>query len=177
MKSRNIFPYWLSNNNYKSMVEVGVFQGDFSFHVLKNWPGSMVLVDSWRHFENDYNDNANLSDEDHEKNYQIVLNRFKIFFDRTKVVRDLSVEAAKLFPDKEFDVVYLDANHSYKSVTEELNAWLPKIKKGGCMSGHDYLDGHLNCGMFGVRRAVKDFFGREPNIITHEPMPTWIYYI
>lgn len=178
MKTRAYFPVWLSMNGYENMAEIGVLQGAFSEHILKHWQGSMVLVDSWRHFEEDeYVDMNNLSDEDHEKNYQIVLEIAKKYPDRTQVVRDLSTEAAKLFPDRHFDAVYLDANHSYHGLMSDLKSWVRKVKKDGAVSGHDYIDGHVGVGVFNVRTALKDFFGREPNLITHEAFPTWVYYL
>ena len=116
MKTRSHFPLWLSINGYKNMAEVGVFRGSFSSHILKHWTGNMVLIDSWCHFKENYDDFANLNDEDHEKNYQLVLNMVKNFPDRATVVRGLSLEAAESFPDGYFDVVYLDSNHSYNHV-------------------------------------------------------------
>ena len=51
------------------------------------------------------------------------------------------------------DFVFLDADHSYESVTEDLNAWFPKLKKDAIFAGHDY-----NNPLFGVREAVENFF-------------------
>lgn len=44
-----------------------------------------------------------------------------------------SVEAAKLFRNKYFDFVYLDAN--YDEIEADVQAWLPKVKKGGVIGG------------------------------------------
>jgi hypothetical protein len=53
-------------------------------------------------------------------------------------IRSTSVDAAKLYKDNSLDFVFIDAEHSYESVREDIDAWLPKIKKGGIISGHDY---------------------------------------
>ena len=66
-----------------------------------------------------------------------------------------STVAAERFD--ELDFVFLDAAHDYQSVLADLQAWWPRIKKGGVLAGHDY-DG----AMFpGVKRAVEAFFGRD----------------
>lgn len=48
-----------------------------------------------------------------------------------------SVAAAAAFPDRSFDCVYIDGSHDFDSVVADLRAWLPKIKSGGLLAGHD----------------------------------------
>ena len=68
-----------------------------------------------------------------------------------------SIVAAQEFEDASLDFVFIDANHDYEYVKEDILAWLPKIKKGGVMAGHDY---HLNTIDFpGVYKAVHEIFG------------------
>lgn len=55
----------------------------------------------------------------------------------TLIVAD-SLAASKLFADASLDWVHLDARHDYASVQSDIRAWLPKIKKGGWLSGDDY---------------------------------------
>lgn len=49
-----------------------------------------------------------------------------------------SVAAAELFADGSFDWVHIDARHDYDSVVADINAWVPKVKAGGWLSGDDY---------------------------------------
>ena len=46
---------------------------------------------------------------------------------------------ATQYPDDFFDYVYVDARHDYKGVTQDLDAWWPKLKAGGIFSGHEYV--------------------------------------
>ena len=54
------------------------------------------------------------------------------------IIDDWSVSAAKQFTDRSLDFVYIDADHSYESCLADINAWHPKIRVGGILSGHDY---------------------------------------
>ena len=71
-----------------------------------------------------------------------------------------SVEAAKRFEAESVDFVYIDANHSYAFVKEDIQAWLPKVKKGGIIGGHDYDWEDKEHDMeLAVKRAVDEAFG------------------
>ena len=60
------------------------------------------------------------------------------FGDRIVLMISDSVSAARLFPDAAFEWVHLDARHDYASVKADIEAWLPKVKPGGWLSGDDY---------------------------------------
>jgi hypothetical protein len=51
-----------------------------------------------------------------------------------------SVNASRLFRDASLDWVHLDARHDYVNVKNDIEAWLPKVKSGGWLSGDDYDD-------------------------------------
>ncbi|HEV7682567.1 MAG TPA: class I SAM-dependent methyltransferase [Pyrinomonadaceae bacterium] len=55
----------------------------------------------------------------------------------TLIIAD-SLRASGLFPDASVDWVHLDARHDYDSVRKDIQAWLPKLKHGGWLSGDDY---------------------------------------
>ena len=74
--------------------------------------------------------------------------------DRVEFVHSTSVAAAEMFPDKMFDLVFVDADHSARAVFADLEAWEPKVKPGGVLSGHDY-GSHNHPG---VKPAVDFFF-------------------
>ncbi len=60
------------------------------------------------------------------------------FGDKIQLIISNSVAAAQLFSDGSLDWVHLDAQHDYESVKADIEAWLPKIKTGGWLSGDDY---------------------------------------
>jgi hypothetical protein len=76
-------------------------------------------------------------------------------------------EASKMFPDEHFDLVYIDASHWYDDVINDINTWLPKIKSGGYLTGHDYIEG------IDVLHAVNNYFGKTHSI-TRYPDSSWV---
>jgi len=71
-----------------------------------------------------------------------------------------SAKAAERFEDGSLAFVFIDAGHEYESVKADIAAWLPKVKPGGILAGHDYHAGDWP----GVVRAVHERFGElEPS--------------
>lgn len=71
-----------------------------------------------------------------------------------------SVEAAKRFEPESVHWVYIDANHSKIFVREDIQAWLPKVKKGGIIGGHDYdWEDKEHDEELAVKIAVDEAFG------------------
>lgn len=64
-----------------------------------------------------------------------------------------SVPAAREFADGTVDMIFIDSDHSYEHVRDELKVWLPKMKPGAVMHGHDYWDEEP-----GVIKAVNEVF-------------------
>jgi len=69
--------------------------------------------------------------------------------------RMTSLEGAMEFKDESLDFVFIDAAHDYQSVKEDIEAWYPKVKEGGVISGHDYPEWE------GVKKAVDERFGKD----------------
>ncbi|MDP1712255.1 MAG: class I SAM-dependent methyltransferase [Candidatus Nanopelagicaceae bacterium] len=136
-------------------VEVGVLRGDFSAVLLADPNTRLWLVDSWKHVDGCIDEN-NSSSEQHEKNYLFTVNRFQDER-RVTILRATALEAATMTPDNSLDFVYLDADHRYEETLKAITAWYPKLKLGGIMSGHDYLDSQTGNTIFGVKCAVDSF--------------------
>lgn len=153
--NRNNFVDIINKNKYKICVEVGVQRGDFSSVLLTSDLEKIYLIDPWRYLK-EYDDIANLSDQEQENIYQNVLERFKLNM-KVEIIRKMSLEACEHFQDNTLDYVYLDADHSYEAVKSDIESWYKKIKIGGMLSGHDYLDGKIFAGDFGVKSAVDEF--------------------
>ena len=149
---------------YGRGAEIGVQAGIYS-HTLRNtWKGEeLYLIDRWE-YNPHYKDIANIPDDQQKKLYLSVIEKF-IDDDSVQIIKKDSVNASKQFPDEYFDWIYLDADHSYEGCSRDLKAWFPKLKKGGVFAGHDYLDGELIGGSFGVKSAVDDFISDKEVIL------------
>jgi hypothetical protein len=149
-----------------TVIEVGVFDGDFSERILAlNEPRKLHLVDPW--FTKDDGtlfdgptqqfSSAKQAADALEGQYQHVTRRFaaEIASGRIEVHRTLSHLAAPQFPDEHFDWIYVDASHFYDDVKVDIQAFWPKLKRGGYMAGDDY--GRRGIWEHGVTRAVDEF--------------------
>lgn len=163
-------------------VEIGVHRGLFSMEILdKLNPSKLYLIDPWEtaHEKNSqgqlyageieglHTAYSNLNDMDE------VQRRFFNNIDCGQVIlqKGYSYDFASSYEDNYFDFIYIDGSHLYESVKADLEMFLPKLKKGGLMCGHDYVE-YSN---FGVIKAV-DEFCEEHNfemIIFNEPSQGW----
>ncbi len=154
-------------------VEVGVFQGEFSEHLLKTWQCSrLTSVDPWREFSSEeYVDTCNASQAEHDRNFARTSGRLRQFGNRSRILRATSADAATQVDDGSLDFVYIDAQHHYEAVRDDIARWHPKVKSGGVIGGHDYLDGTRPSGLYGVKRAVDEFASEAGYelIVTAEP--------
>jgi predicted O-methyltransferase YrrM len=68
-----------------------------------------------------------------------------------KIIDKPSLTASNLYEKRSLDFVFIDAGHSYEEVKKDIQAWLPKVKKGGVLAGHDYSKSFP-----GVVKAVRE---------------------
>jgi len=175
---RNYFGIILENKIPNGIgVEVGVQRGLYSEILLEHWKtGTLHSIDRWLYTEN-YKDIANKEQNVQDSYHQETKKRLERFENRSKVIKKDSVEAAKDYADGSLDFVYIDADHSYEGCLRDIQLWYPKIRTGGIISGHDYLNGNLRAGVFGVKRAVDEFFNERINDLNIIPDPggwkTW----
>jgi len=78
--------------------------------------------------------------------------------DRVQLMRMTSELAVPHFENESLDFVFIDGSHKYEDVRNDIRWWLPKVRIGGVIAGHDYP-------YMDVRRAVNETFGPEKKII------------
>ena len=76
----------------------------------------------------------------------------KQFEPRVQFVCGASHVASASVPDNSLDLVFIDAQHTYENVKEDIHDWAPKLKDNGVMGGHDLYDPAFP----GVRKAVEE---------------------
>jgi hypothetical protein len=149
-------------------AEIGVFMGNFSADILRLVnPGKLHLIDPWKYEssatyrESWYGGEKGASQDHLDSIYDSVLRRFnaEIAAATVCVHRASSSEASTAFPDGYFDWIYIDGNHLYEFVKDDLESYYPKVKKGGYIAGDDYGEGGWWQG--GVKKAVDEFLSRN----------------
>ena len=146
----DLIEYW----KYNKIVEVGSQEGRTPWYILTNTSRESVevsLVDPYIMYDNyGYEEPFSMSVVE-------------------KQAKEYSVDAAKLFDDRSLDLVFIDANHTYEHVKEDIEAWYPKIRDGGILSGHDFS------GDFpGVEKAVREYFEPKKKDIFLSHNNVWI---
>jgi hypothetical protein len=143
-------------------AEIGVWKGDFSDSLLRfTRPERLHLIDPWV-FQEDlprawYGGLAAQSQSDMDAISEGVRSRFRAEIAAGTVVvhRAPSTEALRLLPDSGLDWIYVDGNHLYDGVMDDLTTALPKLRPGGLLACDDY--GSPGWWEDGVRRAVDQF--------------------
>jgi hypothetical protein len=147
-------------------AEIGVYRGDFAARILTIVrPLKLHLVDPWKYEasatyqESLYGGERGASQANLDAIYDGLLRRFQapIAAGTISVHRAASSDACLAFPDSYFDWIYIDGNHLYEFVKQDLELYCPKVKRGGYITGDDYGadEGHWWHG--GVKKAVDEF--------------------
>jgi len=167
----------IKDKNPKVGAEIGVLSGNVTVEVLKKIPTikTYYAIDPWEWYPT-YEDT--LSEHGKKRWNKDMLDRnfikfkknTKQFGDRVKILKMFSNEAVKHIKDSSLDWIFIDGNHSYEYVKEDIELYLPKVKKGGLLGGHDY--GHI---VGGVEEAVKELF--KPDEFFLRDNKTWWVWV
>ena len=142
------------------IAEVGVERGRNALDMVQNMDiDKLYLIDDYLPYT-DYL-GGYCPAEIQEQVYQDMLERISPYSNKIIVVKKSSLDVAPTFPDGFFDFVYIDGNHNYESVKQDIALWFPKVKKGGVLGGHDF--DNRNITRQDVAEAVKDF-AKENNL-------------
>jgi hypothetical protein len=140
--SRAYFSRFFRDGGFRTGIELGVADGRFSEHFLKDLKD---LEDyRWTMIEPFPNNNlmsrtgslTGVTDGGSWKQLGI-LEHVKTTF---KVNKSLDPPLLTELPDDGYDFIYLDGNHEYHVVKEEIPKYWPKVKSGGVLAGHDYCN-------------------------------------
>jgi len=105
----------------------------------------VYCVDVWTYIKTDY-----IPEFENDFDKYVLAN-----FNNVIKIKATTTQATENFENNSLNLVYVDADHEYESVKEDITNWLPKIKEGGFIAGHDYY-GIGN----GVEQAVNEILGK-----------------
>jgi hypothetical protein len=160
-------------------AELGVFTGAMSAALLARPDVRLLMVDSWEGEGAAYCDaegdfHAALT-QDQQDGFRMRAEARTAFAQkRREILAMRSARAAAQVADGSLDFVFIDADHSYDGCKSDIAAWLPKVKAGGWLCGHDYRN--TECPFPGVERAVDEFAAKRFALETGENF-TWFIRI
>ena len=131
-------------------VEIGAYAGEGTVIFAAHF-GEVVAVDPW---VNGYDDGDLAS---YQAPMETVFGEWQARtapFPNIRHIRATAADAAAHFGDGSLDFVYVDGDHRYGAVLSDLTLYLPKLKKGGVMSGHDLS-------FVSVQTALREVFGER----------------
>jgi len=159
---------------FKVGAEIGVERGIFSKSILEQNPGmKLYCVDAWKVYKG-YRDHVN--QDKITRYYEETKKRLKPF--DVEIIRDWSMEAVKKIPDESLDFVYIDGNHDFQHVTNDIVEWSKKVRKGGIIAGHDYVKrrSSVECQVKGVVDAMTYMYRINPwFVLTGNPFSSWLW--
>lgn len=150
IKNRIELAEYFNKLDFKNGAEIGTCYGYYSEVLCQKISNlNLITVDNW----------DNPGNRARERKMKISCEesaRKRLApYPNVTVIKKNSIDAAKEVTDNSLDFVFIDADHTYNAVKEDLKAWVPKVRVGGIVAGHDYYI--FRSGNRGVVQAVDEF--------------------
>ena len=159
MKTRYEFADLIEEQQFKVAAEVGVYQGAFSEYLLRHTGlDKLYSIDSWM-----------------MRNSPVAIKQatscLAHYGERSEIMHMLSEDAADHFDDGQLDFIYIDADHRARGFRRDLNAWFSKLRVGGVLAGHDYVNENKT----DIIPVLGQFMADRPELIftTEEHLASW----
>jgi len=134
---------------YKLGAEVGVWDGSNAANILDLVPEvKLILVDMYKYFKGSQHRQPRFDKAKRRA-------RKKVGNSNVQWLEMSSELASQQIPDGSLDFVYIDCDHSYDYAMQDIIMWSRKVRKGGMISGHDYVSSKEQ--NVGVMDAVNDY--------------------
>jgi predicted O-methyltransferase YrrM len=139
---------------FKKGVEIGTERGIYAEIISRANPkATLYCVDPWAAYEG-YRDITKVSEA--EAIYAEAKKRLSAY-PNCQIIRNFSAKALPKFKDASLDFVYIDGNHEYPFITQDLIEWSKKVRVGGIIAGHDYVTSNQPVPRNQVYHAVNGF--------------------
>lgn len=147
--------------NIEIAVEIGTWRAEYAAHMCQFLqPTKFFTVDPYLLYEG--MGKPDVGEYSTQESLDSLASRVSEFVSgflpegNAALIRKTSLEAANDFEDNSIDVVYIDGAHDYDDVIADMESWYQKVKTGGILCGHDYIE-RSHRDEFGVIPAVQKF--------------------
>lgn len=174
-RGRADLPRLFHDLGFRKGAEIGVWQGEFAEQICQAITAAdLICVDPWKAY-GDYrdrkNDQARLDDA-----FEVTRSRLMRYW--CHLWRMTSLEAVEHVEDRSLDFVYIDGNHAESFVRDDISAWLPKVRPGGILSGHDYTDRRAHLGVKpAVDRVVSERGIKPLFVLSADKSPSFFWVV
>lgn len=96
---------------------------------------------------------------------------------RVKLIKKLSVDAARDWIRGPIDFVHIDGSHAYEDVKADFEAWLPHIGHQRCVAFHDTISCHNTVGKFVTELERDRPRGCKPIYKTTQHYGMWVFQV
>jgi predicted O-methyltransferase YrrM len=161
----------LQNKKSLKILEIGSWLGGGSTQILAKYASELTCVDNWKGNDT-YHHNLALKSFSPLQVFQ--KNTSQLDCSLITIIAN-STEAAEILKDNYFDFIFIDADHRYEGIKKDLDVFLPKLAKGGTISGHD-CEARLSNNQLGfterdmtlnaVPSPIKKFIHLHPGVVT-----------
>lgn len=146
-------------------AEIGVWRAQFTSAILSIVPrlARLYAIDPYRNYApTQYRCRraGGWSQEDWDQLYTEVRRNLRRWGSRVVLLRTTSKRAAASVPSG-LDFVFIDGNHAYDFVRQDIEMWEAKVRLGGLVCGHDYGSGYHR----GVKRAVDEYVTKHNRML------------
>lgn len=132
--SRDELPEFFRYLGFQVGAEIGVYKGQFTEKFCQKGL-KMYAIDNWQVWK--YAGKTYHTQARQDVLYEKTKKRLSRYANCT-VLRKNSMDAVADFDYESLDFVYIDSDHSFRGIAEDIIEWYGRVKKGGVISGHDY---------------------------------------
>jgi hypothetical protein len=148
----------INDNNFKNVAEIGIGYGTHALYVLETTNiDTLILVDPTKYYPNDkfaediMSHTPEIPNNNFNELYDLINTELSPYKGRYTWFRTASLSITnEQVSDGSLDCVFIDGDHSYEAVINDLPFWWKKIRTGGQLLGDDFW-------MESVSKAVNEF--------------------
>lgn len=168
---RDQLPKLFNELGFTTGAEIGVERGKFSEVLCRDNPNMVKLycIDPWFPYEGNRRGGGKEKQMAAFEEAKERLEKYPV-----EMIRCQSMETINSFSENSLDFVYIDGNHDFDYVMQDLIEWAKKVRPGGIIAGHDYYHFHNS----GVIEAVDAYIlahGVRHWYLTDERESTWFW--